>query len=230
MVSAGLGLAISKRLAEALGGQASGGFNRRTPARKQRSRIYGQFRIGQRRDYPERQRARLDFGIGGLGLRDAQHTRDGEIVADEKLQDAEALLALRNEVVRTVGAGGLDDQVGAARGMAIAHGMDFAKDLGNLPSNICTPTYLGRQAQELAKQYALRCQVLEHNDMEKLRMGSLLAVTRGSREPGVARRRDRARRQRRGGRYLRARAPRPAIARRRDRRSAHAANAGRRPA
>jgi leucyl aminopeptidase len=68
-------------------------------------------------------------------------------------------------------------------GAALAEGMKFAKDLGNLPSNICTPTYLARQAQELAKQYALRCQVLEHNDMEKLRMGSLLAVTRGSREP-----------------------------------------------
>ena len=72
---------------------------------------------------------------------------------------------------------------GLAQGSALAHGMSLAKDLGNLPSNICTPSYLARTATELAKQYKLRCQVLDHAEMEKLRMGALLAVTKGSREP-----------------------------------------------
>jgi leucyl aminopeptidase len=68
-------------------------------------------------------------------------------------------------------------------GAALAAGMTLAKDLGNLPSNICTPTYLARQAEELAKEYKLKCQVLEEKDMQKLGMGALLAVTKGSREP-----------------------------------------------
>jgi len=69
------------------------------------------------------------------------------------------------------------------RGLALAQGVNLAKDLGNLPSNICTPTYLAAQAQALAKQHKLRCRVLEEKDMEKLGMGALLSVTKGSHEP-----------------------------------------------
>lgn len=69
-------------------------------------------------------------------------------------------------------------------GEAIAAGTAYAKDLGNLPGNICTPTYLAEQAQDLAKQYSgIKTTVLEEADMEKLGMGALLAVSRGSRQP-----------------------------------------------
>lgn len=73
--------------------------------------------------------------------------------------------------------------VGLERGLAIAHGMTLAKDLGNLPSNLCTPAYLAEQAREVAKRYRMKVQVLERADMEKLGMGALLSVARGSREP-----------------------------------------------
>ncbi len=69
------------------------------------------------------------------------------------------------------------------RGLAIAGGVRMAKDLGNLPGNICTPAYLAEQAAELAKSYNLEIEVLERADMEKLGMGSLLSVARGSRQP-----------------------------------------------
>ena len=39
----------------------------------------------------------------------------------------------------------------ATRGTAIANGMDLTRDLGNLPSNICTPTYLANTARQIAK-------------------------------------------------------------------------------
>lgn len=68
-------------------------------------------------------------------------------------------------------------------GLAIAGGVRMAKDLGNLPGNICTPAYLAEQATELAKSYHLELEVLERADMEKLGMGSLLSVARGSRQP-----------------------------------------------
>ncbi|MDR3393344.1 MAG: leucyl aminopeptidase [Sulfuriferula sp.] len=70
-----------------------------------------------------------------------------------------------------------------AQGKAIAAGVELAKDLGNLPGNICTPTYLAQQAQSLAKEFPLKCEILERKDMEKLGMGSLLAVAQGSSQP-----------------------------------------------
>jgi len=76
-----------------------------------------------------------------------------------------------------------DAATALARGAALAEGVGLAKDLGNLPGNICTPSYLARQAQELAKRHGLDCEVLDERAMEKLGMGSLLAVTRGTREP-----------------------------------------------
>ncbi len=69
------------------------------------------------------------------------------------------------------------------RGAALGGGQSFAKDLGNLPSNICTPTYLADQAERLARSHKLRCEVLEEKDMRKLGMGAFLAVTKGTREP-----------------------------------------------
>jgi len=74
-------------------------------------------------------------------------------------------------------------EAGLEQGLAIAHGMSLAKDLGNLPANVCTPTYLAEQARELAKRYRMKIQVLECADMEKLGMGALLSVARGSTQP-----------------------------------------------
>jgi len=75
-------------------------------------------------------------------------------------------------------------EAAAARGLAIARGADLARDLGNLPSNVCTPKYLGERALELAREFPdLKVQVLETAEIEALGMGSFLSVTRGSDEP-----------------------------------------------
>jgi|TARA_B100000700_G_scaffold109052_1_gene123029 leucyl aminopeptidase len=67
---------------------------------------------------------------------------------------------------------------------AIAKGIKLTRDLGNYPSNICTPNYLAEQAIKLAKnRTSLTVNVLEESDMEKLGMGSLLSVSQGSSEP-----------------------------------------------
>ncbi len=68
-------------------------------------------------------------------------------------------------------------------GIAVSEGMNLAKDLANLPGNVCTPAYLAQAARALAKQHRMSVQVLERKDMEKLGMGSLLSVARGSVEP-----------------------------------------------
>jgi leucyl aminopeptidase len=69
-----------------------------------------------------------------------------------------------------------------SQGLAVAAGIELAKDLGNLPGNICTPTYLADQATELAKTLGLDAQILERDEMKKLGMHSLLSVARGSHE------------------------------------------------
>lgn len=70
------------------------------------------------------------------------------------------------------------------QGTAIANGMDLAKTLGNLPGNVCTPTYLAEEALSLGKRYrSVEVEVLETKAMEKLGMGALLSVAKGSRQP-----------------------------------------------
>jgi leucyl aminopeptidase len=67
--------------------------------------------------------------------------------------------------------------------VATADGSELARTLGNLPPNICTPAYLADEARKLAREFKLELDVLERKDMEKLGMGALLAVARGSHQP-----------------------------------------------
>ena len=68
-----------------------------------------------------------------------------------------------------------------AHGVATGRGINCAKELGNLPGNICTPTYLAQQAIDLAKgNRALTVKVLSEKQMSRLGMGSLLSVSAGS--------------------------------------------------
>jgi leucyl aminopeptidase len=75
-------------------------------------------------------------------------------------------------------------QAGLAQGQAISCGVSLAKLLADLPANICTPTYLAGQAQALGEKHGkLSVNILEEADMALLGMGSLLSVSRGSRQP-----------------------------------------------
>ncbi|MEO7032005.1 MAG: leucyl aminopeptidase [Herbaspirillum sp.] len=67
--------------------------------------------------------------------------------------------------------------------VAIANGVELTKDLGNLPANVCTPSYLANAARKLAKEYALGIEVLDRKQAQALKMGSFLSVTHGSQEP-----------------------------------------------
>lgn len=74
-------------------------------------------------------------------------------------------------------------EAGLKHGLAIAAGVSLAKDLGNLPPNICTPSYLGEQAKKLAKTYGFKVEVLDEPAIKKLGMGSFMGVAQGSNEP-----------------------------------------------
>ena len=73
---------------------------------------------------------------------------------------------------------------GLATGAAIGGGAAFARDLANLPPNICTPTYLGARARALGKQWRnVKVKVLGPREIKALKMGAFLAVARGSVQP-----------------------------------------------
>ena len=91
-------------------------------------------------------------------------------------------ITLKNIAIASTNA--IAAQEGLAQGLAIAGGMNLAKYLADLPANICTPTFLAHQALTLAGNFdAIETTILDIAEMEQLGMGSLLAVTRGSREP-----------------------------------------------
>ena len=70
-------------------------------------------------------------------------------------------------------------------GNALTKGINAAKTLGNLPGNICTPTYLASEAKQLAKDYpSITTKILEEKAIERLGMGAFMSVTRGSEQPG----------------------------------------------
>lgn len=71
----------------------------------------------------------------------------------------------------------------AKEGDALANGMDLTRDLGNLPGNVCTPTYLAHAAKKLARDWKLKIEVLGRKQIEALKMGAFLSVTQGSVEP-----------------------------------------------
>lgn len=74
-------------------------------------------------------------------------------------------------------------QAGLARGEAIAQGVRLARECANRPANHATPTFLADQARQLGKQFGFKVEVLDRKAVEKLGMGSFLAVAQGSDEP-----------------------------------------------
>jgi leucyl aminopeptidase len=72
---------------------------------------------------------------------------------------------------------------GISVGQAIGEGMNVARELGDLPGNICTPTYLASQAKKLASKHpTLKTHILSEKHMQALGMGSLLSVSAGSKQ------------------------------------------------
>lgn len=70
-----------------------------------------------------------------------------------------------------------------AQSIALANGVDLTKELGNLPPNVCTPTYLANTAKQIATDYKMVAEVLDRKQIQALKMGSFLSVTNGTVEP-----------------------------------------------
>ena len=71
---------------------------------------------------------------------------------------------------------------GHAVGLAIAAGQSFTRTLQFLPGNVCTPSYLARQAGDLVRRHGFKGRVLDLAALRQEKMGGLLAVAQGSAE------------------------------------------------
>jgi leucyl aminopeptidase len=92
--------------------------------------------------------------------------------------------ALGKVVVHVVdGAAVAAAETAIRQAVAIASGITLARDLGNLPANVCTPGYLAEQAQELGSLHGFGVTILDQNELEKQGMNAILAVARGSSQP-----------------------------------------------
>ncbi|WP_197085482.1 leucyl aminopeptidase [Cellvibrio sp. pealriver] len=101
-----------------------------------------------------------------------------------KSKPADISLKLKKVIFGATKAQATGATKGLLLGQAIAKGVNLARELGDLPGNICTPTYLANEAKRLAhKQAKLSVNVLEEKQMKELGMGSLLSVAAGSDQP-----------------------------------------------
>jgi len=110
-----------------------------------------------------------------IGASEAEFRTDGQ-----KSKKDPALAGVRKIVVAAPAAG--LDKATLTQAAAIANGMNLTKELGNLSPNVCTPTFLATTARKLADDYGFDIEVLERKQLEALKMGSFLSVTRGSEE------------------------------------------------
>jgi leucyl aminopeptidase len=88
---------------------------------------------------------------------------------------------LQRVTIAVGGKGRHDAAFAAARGAA--NGIEFARELANLPPNHATPTRLASEAKKMAKAHGLKCEVLGPDEVAKLGMGAFMAVAQGSHEP-----------------------------------------------
>jgi len=114
----------------------------------------------------------------------AETLQDGEYVFDRfKSQKAEPR-ALKKVTLLADKAGLAEVERAVKHATAIATGMAFTRDLGNLPPNLCHPTFLAEQAKELGKAHkGLKVEVLDEKKIKDLGMGAFYAVGQGSDQP-----------------------------------------------
>lgn len=125
-------------------------------------------------------------GAGGVGVTEAaQALAEGALLglykfetykSDSRSESVEVVVyeqdAAKIEAART----------GIERGSILAESTNWARDLVNTPSNDLTPTILAGKAKQMAAETGLECEILERRDMERLGMGALLGVAKGSAE------------------------------------------------
>jgi len=121
---------------------------------------------------PESTRVSTEGALYGNYESEIYKTRDVET------RDVEELVLLSERKTRRSEA-----DKGIRRGAIVGNAVNLARTLGNEPANVLTPSQLAERALSVGARTGLEVQILERDDMEKLGMNALLAVSRGSDQP-----------------------------------------------
>ncbi|QBF25371.1 leucyl aminopeptidase [Pseudomonas tructae] len=114
----------------------------------------------------------------------AETLLDGQYVFDQFKSKKAEPRALKKITLLSAKAGVSEVERAVKHAVAIANGMGFTRDLGNLPPNVCHPSYLAEQAKALGKEFkALKVEVLDEKKIKDLGMGAFYAVGQGSDQP-----------------------------------------------
>ncbi|WP_462401894.1 leucyl aminopeptidase [Pseudomonas sp. Marseille-QA0332] len=128
-----------------------------------------------------------------VSARDAQYDKyrllaetllDGEYVFDRFKSSKAEPRALKKITLLTGKAGQAETERAVRHASAIASGMALTRDLGNLPPNLCHPSFLADQARDMGKTHKnLKVEVLDEKKIKDLGMGAFHAVGQGSEQP-----------------------------------------------
>ena len=72
---------------------------------------------------------------------------------------------------------------GIAQGIAVSQSICLARDLGNHPGNVTTPSYLAKRAKDISKKSEMKCTIFDREQFTEMGMGALAGVAQGSDEP-----------------------------------------------
>lgn len=128
-------------------------------------------------------------GIGGVDPEaDAQATVEGALLAGYDFREFKTEPPDRPGIRELIVVEASEDKVealsqGARAGEVVARAVMLARDLGNRPGNVATPSHLADVARDIADATGLRCEILDEDDMRELGMGAVLGVAKGSDEP-----------------------------------------------
>ena len=151
-----------------------------------RTALYSDRQDGEEAARPQHRRRRCPTVVPKLGAEETTRVAAEALAASDYKYDIyitkkdDKSLPIRASLVPPDGvdakrAKQLDDEA-----KAIAAGVRTVRDLGNGPGNLVTPTFLGQRAEEVAKSVGIKCTVYGRREIEKMKMGGLLAVNRGS--------------------------------------------------
>lgn len=71
---------------------------------------------------------------------------------------------------------------GVKIGQAVVEGVEIARDIANTPGCDCTPNLLAKKVKEITNKHNLNYEIIDEENMKKLKMGGILGVSSGSSE------------------------------------------------
>ena len=107
---------------------------------------------------------------------------EGLVLGSYKFEDYKSNKDKNNHLSKISIWGNVDDSI-VKKGQVLANSVCFARDLGNHPANILTPTYFANESKRISKAKNMKCTVYDVTKFEKMGLGSFFGVARGAKEP-----------------------------------------------